>query len=244
MSGITQSPRQNQFQLRKPEWLKIPLFEAVKHINRAEDVTANLVKSEDEPLPPCSRLIVIMPESGFDLPSAHKRIWKLAVTEHLKVLLVHQPYRPEHEFRSRSQLTSLAASIRDWRVVVNTHIVFEKSIVRAVAQLIQPGDVIICFEDHFIPGFWSKERLADRLATRTNFPVYTLKGKLPQKNDQSLMTWREILIMVVSLAALIGFLALDVWIDRNSTGTFRTVVEIASVIFEVWIFTAAAKKFM
>jgi hypothetical protein len=246
MSGITHSSNQNSLQTNKIEGKNFSANRALKQViqYQNEDVTTNKILTENDPLPPSDRLIVIIPDSGFDIPSIQKRIWKLAAPDHRSVLLINKPCRVETEYRSQRNLTSLAATIRDWRVLVRSQVVLGKSLVQAVEQYKKPGDVIVCFREHSIPGLFKKTQLAESLAAKTNLPVYTLAGKVTDKNGYLSSRLLDILFWVVSLVMLIGFFAFGVWIDQNSTGIFRTIIQVMAIIFEVGILTACAKKLM
>jgi hypothetical protein len=49
-------------------------------------------------------------------------------------------------------------------------------------------------------------------------------------------------LLALCLVSIIAFFALEVWIDRNSTGTVQSILQIIAVIAEVWVISAFASK--
>jgi hypothetical protein len=240
MSGITRSQQYKGFPRINLE--KLP-FPAVWSLKQEKAEASSLILTEDEPLPPSRRLVVIVPDASFDTVNLPRRIWNLAAPDHREVLLLARPSQEENEFHLRMTLTSLAAQIRDARAAVQTQVIMGKSFAFAARQYAQPDDVFVCFEEHRAPAFLKKKIwLKDQLAQSVHRPVYTLKGPVTEIADPISSHLIEIVLLVIALLTLIGFFALQVWIDKNATGSFHTVLEILTLIVEAWIISVCAKR--
>ncbi len=204
--------------------------------------TALPILTEGQRLPACRRLVVILPDVEPDVFTLPKRIWNLAQADRHEVLLITKPGQPENEFHSRVNLTTLAACIRDARVTVQTQQVLGMSLIRAVEQCVRPDDVMVCFAEHQVPGFFKKNRLADLLAQTTHLPVYTLKGPAAEITDPLSSHLLDFVLLFVCLATLVAFFALEVWIDQNVTGASRAILEVLAVCVEVWVVAACVTR--
>jgi hypothetical protein len=209
-------------------------------VNPAQAVVPLQIYSDGDTLPPSQRLVVILPDTNFDILSLPRRIWNMAAPEQRQVLLLARPVSAENENHLRLSLATLASLIRDPWISVHIQLVSGTSLEQAVCQCAQPGDLLVCFEKHLLPGFLRKAQLATSLAQSTHLPVYTLKGPvnelLPARNSRIV----DGFLLLLCLAALIAFFFLDVWIDQNSAGTFRSVLLVCASIVEVWVIAACA----
>jgi hypothetical protein len=187
-------------------------------------------------------LVVILPDAELDIFSLAKQLWNLAAPDRRQVLLLTRPSFEENEYHSRVNLTTLASLIRDSSVVVQTQVVLGMSLDQAARKYSQADDVFVCFEDHHIHGFLKKERLANTLAQKNHLPVYTLKGSISEMTYPISARLLDFVSLAICLAVMIGFFVLEVWIDRNTMGTFHTILEILAVFTEAWIIAACATK--
>ncbi len=240
MSDLTHSTNRHRFPGTKLDLNSLPVPFTRKSQEQAE--TTLQIYTEGERLPDCRRLVVILPDVEPDVFTLPKRIWNLAQAERREVLLITKPCQQENEFYSRVNLTTLAACIRDARVTVQTQQVLGMSLEQAVRQCAQPDDVIVCFAQHQIPGFFKKDRLADRLAQTTHLPVYTLKGPVAEITDPISSHLLDFILLFVCLATLVAFFALEVWIDQNVPGASRTILEVLAVCVEVWVVAACVTR--
>jgi hypothetical protein len=204
--------------------------------------TVSRIFSEDEPIPPSKRLVVILPDTGFDIFTLPRQIWNLAAPDHRQVLLLTRPSEVEDELHSQRNLTTLAALIRDPLVEVQTRVVLGVSIEQAACQSAQPGDVLICFAEQRTSGFLAPKRLAEVLAQKTNLPIYTLKGNIPAPTVPFAARLIDFALLALCIASLIAFFLLGVWIDRNSVGTAHTILQILALCVEAWVIAACANK--
>lgn len=242
MSGLSHTTNHTRFPGMKLNWQSLPAVWPLKRSKPDQVETALQIFTEDEPLPSSRRLVVIVPDASIDFFNLPKRIRNLASPDRRQVLLLTKPCREENEFHLRLNLTTLAAMIRDSRVVVQTQLVLGMSIEQAVRQQIQPDDILVCFEEHRIACFLKKNQLAEILAKKTHLPVYTLKGPVSEMAEPISARLIDFLLLAVCLVSMIGFFALQVWIDRNSAGTIRMILQILVVFAEVWVVAGCANR--
>jgi hypothetical protein len=150
---VAKDNNQNQFLGLRLDRFPLTLGRSLKRSKAEQGKTALQIFTEDQPLPPSKRLIVILPDANIDLVSLPKRIWNLAAPDRRQVLLMIRPCREENEFHTRMNLITLAAILRDPRVVVQTHLVLGQSLEQAARQCVQPDDVFVCFEEYQVNGF-------------------------------------------------------------------------------------------
>jgi hypothetical protein len=239
MSSIFHPMNKNQLIGAELMGHSLPLGRYFKQAKKAQAESLHIF-TEGEPVPPARRLIVILPDIEFDILTLPRQIRNLAVLDHLQILLLIKPSREENLFNSRVNLSTLASLIRDSRVDVQTHLVLGMSLVKAACQYSQPGDVVVCFAEHWIHGLVKKNRLAEILAQKTHLPVYTLKGSVSEVSEPYSAWLIDFVRLTICMAALIGFFILQVWLDRNTTGAFRTCLELLSMFAEVWVIATCA----
>jgi len=242
MAGVSHSTDKKRLFGTKKESNPLPAIWPVHQAHQERVETGHQVLTEYDPLPPSRRLVVILPDAELDIFSLAKHLWNLAAPDRRQVLLLIKPLGEENEYRSRVNLTTLANLIRDSRVVVQTQVVLGMSLDQAARKYSQADDVFVCFENHHIHGFLKKKRLADTLAQKTHLPVYTLKGSISEMTYPILARLFDFVSLAICLAVLIGFFFLEVWIDNNTVGTFRTILEILAVFIEAWIIAACATR--
>lgn len=242
MSGLSHSTHQNRFLGLRFERYFLPAVWPLKRSKPAQRETALQIFTEDQPLPPSRRLIVILPDGDIDMVSLPRRIWNLAAPDRRQVLLMIRPCREENEYDARLNLITLAAVIRDPHVVVQTQLVLGQSIEQAARQCVQPDDVFVCFEGHQVHRFFQKHRLAEVLAQKTQHPIYTLKGTVSEKVTPLSAHLIDLLFLLLCMLSLIAFFALEVWIDQNSAGAIQTILQILAVMAEIWVINAFVSR--
>jgi hypothetical protein len=241
MAGISRSTNQDRLFGTRPERCTLPAILPSRLAHQEQAEAASLILTEADPLPPSRRLVVILPDADLDVFALSKRLWNLAAPERRQVLLLTRPGEAENEYHSRVSLTTLASLIRDARVEVQTQVIAGLSLEKAARQYSRSDDVLVCFEEQRNPGFLKQDRLADVLAQKTHLPVYTLKGSVSEMTHHLSESLIEFALLAICLAVLLGFFALELWIDRNTAGAFHTVLELLAVFAEVWIIAACAK---
>lgn len=235
MSTILNSANKNQLISTQPEQLSSSSTRTYLPENeRLTDAILHIL-TEDQPLPPSRRLVIILPDAAFDIFVLARRIWNLAKTDNRQVLLLSKPVEQENLSQLRVTLSSLASLIRSSQIQVETQLVPGLPIEKAVLQFLQADDLLVCFAEHRISRLFKKTRLAEILAQTTGQPVYTLNGAVTELTVPFFAHLLGTLLLVACLASLAGFFILEVWLDQNTAGTFKIILQLITVFVEMCI---------
>ncbi len=227
---------------QKSASLSIPDLWPLNQVKPGQAETVPQIIAEDQPLPPSQRLVVILPDVNFDVFPLGKLIWDLASPAHRQVVLMIRPSHEENEFQARINSSTLAAIIQDSGIIVETHLVLGQSLVQAVSNYAQPEDLFVCFEGHQEGGLFKKSQVAEMVARSTQLPVYLLRGPIPEVAESVPARLIDFLLLAACLVSLVAFFALEVWIDRISSGALHAVLQILAVLVEVWIIGKLASR--
>src|SRR5512133_339904 len=107
MADLSHSTNESRFFGMKLEWLSFPAVWPFKRSKPDQVETTLQILTEDDPLPPSRRLVVIIPDSSIDMFDLPKRIWNLASPDRRQVLLLSKACREGNEFHQRLNLTTL-----------------------------------------------------------------------------------------------------------------------------------------
>lgn len=242
MAGLSHSSNQNLFSRYKRFFQALTEIWSLSYVREAQTPAVPQILTENDPLPPSQRLVVILPDANINVLSLPKRIWELAAPDRRQVLLMIKPCREENEFYTRMNLVTLSAMLRDTRVHVETRLVLGTQIDQAARQCAQPEDIFVCFEEHQVSRYLKKKRLADLLAKKTGLPVYTLKGSVMEMTDPISVMQKDALLLILCMALLVVFFILQVWIDKNTSGVLRGSLQMISVFIEVSLIAAISTK--
>lgn len=179
------------------------------------------------------RLIVLVPNVDMDEAQIARQVWEMASPPKLTVLLLSICNNTSEEYRIQRRLITLAALIRDPRVVVDIQIKYGNDWFRGVRSFLADGDVILCHEEQRA-GLWHKP-LASLLET-LRFPVWTLSGLYPT-NLAPRSQWLSMTIFWSgAIALLTGFFYLQVQINGITDGLAKNVMLCLSVGVEIGLF--------
>ncbi len=241
MSSLFHSANQRVLGM-KLEGVSSPTIWPFKQTKADQGETALQIFTEDDPVPPSKRLIVVLPDANMDLLTLPRRIWNLAAPDCRLVLLMIRPCQVANEFHNQIDLTTLAAMIRDSRVTVQTQMILGLSFQEAARMYARPDDLFVCFADHQVRGFLNKRPLAEVLNRATLRPVYTLKGAVSENVEPLSARLIDIFFLALCLVSLIAFFAVQVWIDRNFAGTPKGLFQMLAVFVEVWLIGALVNR--
>ena len=131
---------------------------------------------------PAPRLIVLFPASEPDSPDLENRIWKIARSLQLNVLLLSVTNDFDEESHLRRKLITMAAIIKD--PYVSTDILIEHGTdwVTQVKKLWQRGDIVACYTNQKV-GIMRKA-LDEILRSSLNMPVYILADTQSVKSSK------------------------------------------------------------
>jgi hypothetical protein len=135
---------------------------------------ANLIWDQ-KVLPPASRLVVLVPDFSIDEIDMGRRIWELAQMTCNDILFLSAVRNLDEELISLHRMAALYACAQDRLIRVQTRLEFGLSWQKAVRQIWQPGNLIICCPDHKIRfNLFQRRHLGALLARDLKLPVYVL----------------------------------------------------------------------
>jgi len=153
--------------------------------------------SDSEPVP---RLIVLFPASEFSTHDLENRIWEIARSLQLNVLLLSLTNDFDEEPQLRRQLITMAAVIKDPNVSTEIMIEHGNDWVRQVKKLWRKGDIVACYANQKV-GIM-RQALDQILRPSLNIPVYILAD--PQSVKDSKLTFLAQFSFWLGALAIIG----------------------------------------
>jgi hypothetical protein len=151
---------------------------------------------------PAPRLIVLFPASEPDTPDLERRIWEIARSLQLNVLLLSLTNDFDEEFQLRRKLIIMAAIIKD--PYVSTEILIEhgNDWVGQVKKLWRKGDIVACYANQKV-GLM-RNTLDQILRSSLNMPVYILADTQSVKSSKPGF-FSQVLFWSGALAIIGGF---------------------------------------
>jgi hypothetical protein len=151
---------------------------------------------------PAPRLIVLFPASEPDTSDLERRIWEIARSLQLNVLLLSLTNDFDEESQLRLKLITMAAMIKDPNVSTDILIEHGNDWVRQVKKLWREGDTVACYANQKV-GLMRKA-LDQILCSSLNMPVYILADARLVKNSKSTFL-SQFFFWLGSLAIIGGF---------------------------------------
>ena len=128
------------------------------------------------------RIIVLVPDFDINEIAFGRKIWDLALSTGCDILFLGVVQTIDDEWHTLKRITSLFAVSQDRRIQVDSRLEFGCSCQKAIRRVWQPGDVILCLEDHAVRGrLFGRKPLARELAHALNLPVYCLPGSFESR---------------------------------------------------------------
>ncbi len=94
---------------------------------------------------PTNRLIVLVPAEAGDSPNQFHRIWEIASSSGMDVLLLSLCDDPYKESQLRRQLVTMAAMIGDSHICADIKVEPGSDWLRSAEKIYRSGDVIACY---------------------------------------------------------------------------------------------------
>ena len=190
---------------------------------------------------PSSRFIVLFPAQIADHPNQAHRIWEIARSSGLNVLLLSLCSNYDEESQLRRQLVTMAALIGDGHICADIKIEHGNDWVRQVKNIYRPGDVIGCYAEQRV-GFMQK-LLHEVLRSQLDAPIYILSADQQIKSSEP-KWWSQVAFWFGALAIIGGFLLLEVKLVQlpadwahNLLLYFGVLVEVGLLLLWNSIFT-------
>jgi hypothetical protein len=149
------------------------------------------------------KLIVLFPASAPVSPDQANRIWEIARSKQVNVLLLGLTNDFGEESQLRRKLITMAAIIRYPGVSTDLKVEHGTDWVRQVKRIWQAGDIIACYEDQKLR--FNHKSLDQVLRSKLNVPIYMLSGYEPTTNPNSIF-WSRVAFWSGSLALIGVFL--------------------------------------
>lgn len=188
-------------------------------------------------LGPGRRLIVLIPDAESDNFNVTRRIWEIASSLGLDVLLLSLCSDLE-EAQLRRKLVTMAAIIRDGRVSTEIMIQNGNDWIGQVKNIWRKGDVVACYAGQKV-GLWRKS-LDQILRSSLQAPIYILSDFHPVKNSRSTFL-PQVFSWTGSLAIIGGFLWAELKITQlpqDWTHTLLLYICIFAEIGLIWIWNS------
>jgi hypothetical protein len=182
------------------------------------------------------RLIVLFPATETDTPSLSNRIWEIARSLQLNVLLVSLSNDFDEEAKLRRKLITMASIIKDTDVSTEIMIEHGNDWVGQVRKVWRPGDMVACFSGQKM-GFMRRP-LDQMLRSSLEAPLYILADYQPSKNSNSTFI-SQTLSWSGSLVIIVGFLWAEVKIvqlpqDWAHTALVYTCIFVEIALIYLW----------
>ncbi len=160
--------------------------------------------SDPEPAP---RLSVLFPASEADTPELEHRIWEIARSLHLNVLLLSLTSEYDEEAQLRRKLITMAAVIKDPNVSTDIMIEHGNDWVGQVRTVWRAGDILACYAGQKV-GLMRKS-LDQVLRSSLEAPIYILSDYHPARNPKRTFL-SQLFFWLGSLGIIGGFLWAEV----------------------------------
>jgi len=181
------------------------------------------------------RLVVLVPTAAFDERELALKVGRLAQWGRKEILLVGLAGDPQGDSLLRRRMATVIAYLRGPRIEAHQSVIYHDNWLTALRDRLVEGDRLICLEDHFTPGrFLGNQRLAQRIASDLDVPVYVVRGiRLEVEEERRWAGVRNLLVWASVLLTLVFFLLFQIHIQQAVAGALGMVIEIFSVVIEV-----------
>ena len=181
-------------------------------------------------LNPDRRLIVLFPASGTNTPELEHRIWEIARSLKLNVLLLSLTNDFDEEAQLRRKLITMAAIIKDPNVSTDIMIEHGNDWVRQVRKIWRAGDIVACYAGQKV-GLMRKS-LDQVLRSSLEATIYILSDYQPARNPNSTFI-SQASSWLGSLAIIGGFLWAEVKIVQLPQDWAHDALIYSCVIVEI-----------
>jgi hypothetical protein len=192
-----------------------------------------LMAPDHYPLRPTRRLVVLVPDGGLDETALARRVWRLASSSALKVLFLGLSSDPECVAPIRRRLALLAVAVDQGEVSARVSVAVGSDWLQAVEDVLHDGDLLICIAGHRVPyHVIGRRKLGDALASAFRAPVYELGGLQISQSQVSMPWLRTLVAWSISIAILVAFAGLQIWISRNASSRLSPILLCLTIIAE------------
>ena len=185
------------------------------------------------PLNPTRRLVVLVPDGSLDENALAHKIWRLASISSFQVLFLGLSPDEESVSYVRRRLALLAAAIQQGEVRARSGVVVGEDWNRAVKKVLHSGDLLVCIARHMVPyRAIGRRNMGEALAASFDVPVYLLGGLQVGRSPTQFQLVRSLVAWSLSIAILLAFAGLQIWISQNAHPELSTILLCLSIIAE------------
>ena len=192
-----------------------------------------LVTANSSPLT-TRRLLVLLPDVDFNVSRLAQRLCEITSLQSMTVVLLGSAAESIFESRMRQRLATLAAMMREECAQVEIRFTKDQDSAHALHDLYQSGDVIVCHEEQKGKGGVSLSR---DLESTLRAPVYVLRGLYPPKTAKDARFVSRAIRFAVPVILVLGFLGIQIPIDRATSGMIHVALLSLSVLAEYALLT-------
>ncbi len=209
-------------------------------------LSAGPVKADPAPLRPArysegmetadfSRLVVLVPDRDVDEAAFARKIWSLLGRRRVSILFVTLVSNSDYGPGAQRRLATLAAITRDVFYQIETRVVYRQSWIKALAGILQPGDLVACHAAQRSGSFPNKGApLADLILTRASAPVYVFTGLYPEPiQPRPTRILRQIAFWGILAGIIAGSFVFEADIDHLATGWINSLLFIFVFVVEI-----------
>ncbi|MBK9782367.1 MAG: hypothetical protein IPP55_20435 [Anaerolineales bacterium] len=138
---------------------------------------------------------------------------------------------PAQELSLRRGLVTMAAMVKDDKISTEAQAIFGKDWLDVVRARTQPGDTIICLEEHHV-GLPHRP-LSQVLQSNVDLPLYILSGLSPRGNSRPNRS-SQIAAWIGSAVIILGFFLLQIKMDPLAQDWTHTALLMISILVEFW----------
>jgi hypothetical protein len=181
-----------------------------------------------------NRLIVLIPPQICNEADFSKYIYKLASANNSDVLLIMVVSNYEDETIGRLRVSTISAYLSSFSLKVETQIIWGKSWINSIEQIIHPGDAIVCPTELIVKTrVVFHKPLSDHLVNKLNAPVNTYTGFVNQVHTSPWEILKKLGYWVGIILIIVGFFYIETTVDKSVLGWVNNFIEIMLIIVEV-----------
>jgi hypothetical protein len=202
-----------------------------------------MLLAAQRPLPPVSRLLVLVPDGPLPILELAQRLWHLAAPAGWAVMLLGLAPAPERELPLRRALALLGAHTRHDPVAVSTRVVVAPDWLAALRALWRPGDLVVCFDGQPLRPYGRQPALPSAVQAALDVPVYVLEDAAPAAWPRRFRAARAWLWTLSSLVVILAFFVVQAWIQQWAPAGATPLLGL-SVLFEFGLLGLVHHLFM
>ncbi len=188
-----------------------------------------MIMHPNDTLSATRRLIVLMPDVNFNVGHLAQRVVEITRLETMAIVFVANAAEKKEEYRVRRRLATLTALMHDECARVETHFTLDQNWARVLSAVYQRGDVIVCQAEQIGRNGAS---LRNELEGLLKAPVYVISGLYPHSKQREFHFTSLAIKFLVPTIIFLGFLGIQIPLDRATSGVTHLVLMSFTVIVE------------